>query len=129
MKRVKLINRYLTILQFCEQSETVKGLNRTYMWCGKYRRFRGNQGESLYEQGLFKPAVIKTNNGFITYFERERDIALLEELQNFFFRNMMYNGDSLIKTLLFPCQIVRIGEESGYLKCDIHLEYFWKNNS
>lgn len=46
--------------------------------------FRGNQGGgSLYEQGFFKPAVIKTNNGYI-YFERERDIALLEELQNCF---------------------------------------------
>lgn len=40
-------------------------------------------GGSLYEQGFFKPAVIKTNNGYI-YFERERDIALLEELQNCF---------------------------------------------
>lgn len=97
------------------------------MW--EVQEFQGKPGGgSLYEQELFKPAVIKTNNGY-TYFEREIDIALLEELQNFFLRNMMYNGDSLIKTLLFPCQIVRIGEESGYLKCDIHLEYFWKNNS
>lgn len=39
-------------------------------------------GWSLYEQGFFKPAVIKTNR--YIYFERERDIALLEELQNFF---------------------------------------------
>lgn len=85
-------------------------------------------GGSLYEQGFFKPAVIKTNKGCI-YFERERDIALLEELQIFFPRNIMYSGDSLIRRLLFPCQIVQIGEASGYLKCDIHLEYFWKNNS
>lgn len=44
---------------------------------------RGGGGGSLYEQGFFKPAVIKTNTGYI-YFERERDIALLEELQNCF---------------------------------------------
>lgn len=47
------------------------------------QEFQGKPGGSLYEQGLLKPAVIKTNNGY-TYFERERDIALLEELQNFF---------------------------------------------
>lgn len=48
------------------------------------QEFQGKPGGggSLYEQGFFKPAVIKTNR--YIYFERERDIALLEELQNFF---------------------------------------------
>lgn len=42
------------------------------------------RGGGLYtNRDFFKPAVIKTNKGYI-YFERERDIALLEELQNFF---------------------------------------------
>lgn len=41
------------------------------------------RGGGLYtNRDFFKPAVIKTNR--YIHFERERDIALLEELQNFF---------------------------------------------
>lgn len=40
-------------------------------------------GGGYTNRDFLKPAVIKTNKGYI-YFERERETALLEELQNFF---------------------------------------------